>query len=232
MFDVNVFLTQTTDTYEPKVLAMDIGDLTSISEKAKELMKLHGHIDILINNAGISMRAEAVDVDLEIDIKMMNVNYFGAVALTKAILPSMISRKSGRIIFIGSIQGKFAVPNRSAYGASKHALQSFSETLRAEIARYNVKVTIICPGCINTNISVNALTSSGNPYGKTDEATAKGLDPDKLAKDILECVLNDDKDVFFGNFFEHIAHRLHYYLPSLYFWVMEKRANKLAKSKL
>lgn len=227
-----IFRTQTTATYEPKILVMDIGDLSLIPEKAKELRRLHGHIDILINNAGISMRAEAVDVDLDIDIKMMNVNYFGAVALTKAILPSMISRKSGRVVFIGSIQGKFAVPNRSAYGASKHALQSFSETLRAEIARHNVKVTIICPGCINTNISVNALTSSGDPYGKTDEATAKGLDPDKLAHDILQSVLNDDKDLFFGNFLERMALRLYYYVPNFFFWLMEKRANKLAKSEL
>lgn len=214
---------------------MDIGDLESIARKSAEIMKLHGHIDILINNAGISMRAEAADIDLKIDMMMMKVNYFGAVALTKAILPSMINRKQGRIVFIGSIQGKFAIPNRSSYGASKHALQSFSESLRAEVARHKIKVTIICPGCINTNISMNALTSNGEPYGKTDELTLSGLDPDKLSRDILKCILNNDKDVFFGNISEHLAHRLHYYVPNLYFWVMEKRANKLAakhKSKL
>lgn len=224
--------TQTNETYEPKIFVMDIGDLDSIPSKAEEMIKLHGHIDILINNAGISMRAEAVDIDLQIDIKMMNVNYFGAVALTKAILPSMIDRKEGRIVFVGSIQGKFGVPNRSAYGASKHALQAFSESLRAEVARHNVKVTIICPGCINTNISKNALTSSGEPYGKTDDATLAGLDPDKLARDVKKCILNNDDDVYFGNFFENVAWRLHYYLPNIYFWVMSKRADKLAKSNL
>ncbi len=77
----------------------------------------------------------------------------------------MIKRKEGRIVCIGSVQGKFAIPYRSSYAASKHALQAFCDSLRAEMAAYNVKVTLISPGYINTDLSKNALVGTGDTYG-------------------------------------------------------------------
>lgn len=92
----------------------------------------------------------------------MLTNYFGTIALTKAVLPSMIARKEGRILCIGSMQGKIAIPQRASYGASKHALQAFCDSLRAEVDEHNIKVTIISPGYISTNFSLNAFTGSGS----------------------------------------------------------------------
>lgn len=174
------------------------------------------------------MRSEIVNTEMKVDIQLMLVNYFGAIALTKACLPSMIRRKQGRIVFISSVQGKFGIPERSSYAASKHAMQAFSECLRAEVARHNVKVTIVSAGYIKTNLSLNAVTGSGESYGKLDKDTENGVDPLELARDILQAVLNDEKDVFTAHFMARAALKIHYYLPSLFFWIMEKRAAKLA----
>jgi dehydrogenase/reductase SDR family member 7B len=104
-------------------LPLDLTDLNSIPDKVKTVLDTFGQIDILVNNGGISMRGDAIETTIDVDIKIMLVNYFGTVAMTKAVLPSMIKRKEGRILCIGSAQGKFAIPQRSSYGASKHALQ-------------------------------------------------------------------------------------------------------------
>lgn len=154
-----------TQTHPPVILSLDLSDFESHPEKITQVLDIFGHIDILINNGGISVRSAALETSLEVDMRIMNVNYFGSIALTKAVLPSMIKRKEGRIVCISSVQGKFAIPHRSAYAASKHALQAFCDTLRAEMEEHNVKVTCISPGYINTALSRNALTGSGSAYG-------------------------------------------------------------------
>lgn len=151
--------------YPPSVLPLDLAELNAIPAVASKAINIYNGIDILINNGGISVRAEALTTTLDVDLKVMTVNYFGSVALTKAILPSMVTRRKGHICFISSVQGKFALPYRSAYSASKHALQAFSDSLRAEVAAKGLKVTCISPGYIKTQLSVNALTATGEQHG-------------------------------------------------------------------
>lgn len=175
------------------------------------------------------MRESAINTKIDVDIKIMLTNYFGTVALTKAVLPSMIERKQGRIVCIGSVQGKFAIPQRASYSASKHAMQAFCDSLRAEMDEHNVKVTLISPGYISTNLSLNALTGTGNSYGKMDETTAHGTDPIEMANDIVRSILADKKDVILCSFAPKLAYWIRFYFPSLYFWIMAKRAHKLSK---
>lgn len=196
----------------------------------KQILDIHGHIDILINNGGVSVRSDVVGTQIDVDIKIMLVNYFGTAALTKAVLPSMIARKDGRIVCISSVQGKLAIPQRSAYSASKHALQAFCDSLRAEMDEHNVKVTLISPGYINTPLSMNALTGDGSTYGKVDHATANGVDPLKLSQQILETVLSDKKDVVFAPFTSNAAIWIRFFSPALYFWLMAQRARKFSKT--
>lgn len=85
--------------------------------------------------------------------------------MSAAVLPSMIARKKGKIVCVSSVQGKFAIPHRSAYSASKHAMQAFCDSLRSEIAEHGVQVLTVSPGYINTALSLNALTGSGRTYG-------------------------------------------------------------------
>lgn len=142
----------------------------------------------------------------------------------------MIKRQEGKIVNVSSVQGKFAIPYRSAYSASKHALQAFSDSLRAEVANDNVQVLTICPGYINTALSLNALTATGEKYGVTDQTTAAGASPESVSEDILKAVLMNDKDIVLAPLHIRAVTYLRLLLPSVYFWVMQHRAGKLAAS--
>ena len=230
---MNFFLNKfkTTTTHPPVIITLDLTDLNALPDKVQQVLDIHGRIDILCNNAGISVRSNAIDTKIDVDIRIMHVNYFGTVALTKAVLPSMIKRKEGRILCIGSIQGKFGIPQRSAYAASKHALQAFCDSLRAEISENNVKVTLISPGYINTSLSLNALTGSGSAYGEMDAATAAGADPLETSQEILRAILSDKKDVILAPLSPRLGYYIRFICPSVFFWIMEQRAKKLSKQK-
>lgn len=165
---------------------------------AEKVITQTGRIDILINNAGISQRSLAVDTPVEVDRKVFEINYFGAITLTKAVLPYMIKNGGGSIAVTSSIAGKFGFPLRSAYSASKHALHGFFETIRLEHKKENINVTIVCPGRIRTNISVNALTGEGKPYGVMDAGQAKGMSTEKCARKIINAVSKKKKEVYVG----------------------------------
>lgn len=213
--------------YPPTVLPLDLAELNSIPEFVTRVLAVYNQVDILINNGGISVRADVASTAVDVDLKVMVVNYFGSVALTKALLPSMVKRGSGHICFISSVQGKFAIPQRAAYSASKHAMQAFADSLRAEVANKNINVSCVSPGYIRTQLSLNALTGSGSSYGKMDETTAKGMSPDKLAERILQCILRKEPDIIVSDIQAKIAYYLRHLCPSLYFWIMAKRAVKL-----
>ncbi|KFB43271.1 AGAP005532-PA-like protein [Anopheles sinensis] len=217
----------TVPTHPPVILPLDLSDLNSIAGKVQEMLEIYGAIDILVNNGGISVRGDALSTAIDVDIRIMLVNYFGTVAMTKACLPSMMARKEGRIVCISSVQGKFAIPYRSAYSASKHAQQAFCDSLRAEVAKDNIKVTLVSPGYINTSLSINALTGSGQAYGKMDATTAGGASPEATANSILKAIARDEKDIILAPIAPRVAYWLRHFMPPVYFWVMKKRAEKL-----
>lgn len=140
----------------------------------------------------------------------------------------MIQRKEGQIVFVSSVQGKFAIPNRSAYAASKHAMQAFADSLRAEVHKDNVGVLIVSPGYINTALSLNALTANGRAHGITDADTASGMSPERASEEILKAVLLQQKDVVIAPLFIRFVAKLRHFFPDIYFWAMQKRAKKLA----
>jgi len=212
--------------YPPIVFPLNVADLESMSQKVAQILEIYGYIDILINNAGLSVRSSCLECVDDVDIKLMMVNYFGTVKLTKCLLPSMLARKEGRIVCIGSVQGKFSLPNRSSYAASKHALQAFCDSLRAEVYDSNIKVTLISPGYIKTNLSNNALTGSGKLYGKLDDTTAKGTSPEEMSRLILKAILRDKKDVVIAGLAPKLAIWLRSLLPEIYFAIMARRARK------
>nr|CAH7758700.1 unnamed protein product [Callosobruchus chinensis] len=184
------------------------------------------HIDILVNNGGISHRGSITSTNPDVDIKIMLVNYFGAAALTKAVLPDMIKRREGHIVFVSSVQGLFALPERSAYSASKHAMQAFADSLRAESSSYNISVTVVSPGYIKTNLSMNALTGSGTSHGQMDATTEQGYKPEYVAKKIVKAVVEKTNEIVVSTMTPKLALFLRKYLPSVYFSVMAHRAKK------
>lgn len=180
------------------VLPLDLANTSTINEFTQQVISKFGRIDILVNNGGISQRSWASETSIDIDRKIMEVNFFGTIALTKSVLPVMLNQKSGQIVVISSIAGKFGFYLRSAYSASKHALHGFFESLRMEIFKDNVNVLIVCPGKIKTNISVNALTERGDRHNKMDKNQEEGLSAEVCAQQILNGIKNNKEELFIG----------------------------------
>lgn len=180
------------------ILPFDLNDSSRANELTQQVLSRFGRIDILVNNGGISQRSLTKDTPIEIDRKIMEINFFGTIALTKSVLPHMLNQKSGQIIVMSSVAGKFGFYFRSAYAASKHALHGFFESLRMEIYKDNVKVLIVCPGKIRTNISINAITKDGGKHNIMDESQEKGLSPEECAKQILEALKNNKEEILIG----------------------------------
>lgn len=184
--------------HEVYLLPLDLEVLDTLGAHAQTAWDVNGGIDLLIHSGGISQRAFAVKTDLIVDHKIMNVNYFGAVTLTKAILPKLLEQKSGHLVVISSLTGKFGTPLRSAYAASKHALHGFFDSLRAEIHEDNVQVCIVCPGFVKTNISLNAEAGDGKIHGQMDAAQEAGISPAKCARKILKAIRKNKEEVIIG----------------------------------
>ncbi|MBN2756636.1 MAG: SDR family oxidoreductase [Bacteroidales bacterium] len=181
-----------------RIIQLDLENHDVIEEKANQAFSFFGKIDYLINNGGISQRSLVSETHLNIDKKIMDVNYFGTIALTKAVLPNMLSRKTGHIIVISSVAGKIGTALRSAYSASKHALHGFFDSLRAEVWKENIFVTIICPGYVKTNVSVNAITADGTAQNSMDENSENGMLPEILAEKIIKAIKNKKEEVNIG----------------------------------
>ncbi len=200
---------------------LDVADFDNVPAVAQQIRDYFGRIDMVINNAGISQRAYVKDTALQVDQKIMDVNYFGALAVTKAVLPFMWQQGSGHIVVISSVMGKIGVPGRSAYAASKHALHGYFDTLRAEVAPENIKVTVICPGYVHTNVTINALKGDGSANQQMAEATRKGLDPAVFAQKALSAIAAQKREVFIGGK-EVFAATLKRLFPGLFYYLIEK----------
>lgn len=180
------------------ILPLDVEKIEEIPQKAKQAIEHFGKIDVLFNNAGISQRGSVLETDITVYQKIFNLNFFGVIALTKAVLPFMQHQKSGQIAVTSSVSGKLATPMRSGYCASKHALHGFFDALRSEVYQDNIGVTLICPGYIHTNISYNAVAADGSKFGKMDENQANGMSPDECAKRIVEAIYKQKDEVYMG----------------------------------
>jgi short-subunit dehydrogenase len=180
------------------IQTLDLADHGSLPGVVQAVLAKAGQVDILVNNGGISQRSLAKDTKFEVDQKLVNVNLLGTIALTKAILPHFLERKTGHFVVITSLTGKFGTQLRSSYAAAKHGLHGFFDSLRAEVWRDNVQVTLVCPGFISTKVSVNALTGDGSPQGTMDNATRAGKSPEALAKAIVTAVKKGKYELLFG----------------------------------
>jgi dehydrogenase/reductase SDR family member 7B len=176
----------------------DLSDTSGIEELAEQQIKILGGIDYLINIGGISQRARIDETPLWLDRKIFEINYFGTIALTKAILPYMIKQKSGHIAATSSISGRFGFPLRSAYSASKQALHGFFETLYLENKNNNIQTSVIIPGRVSTNISLHALDHEGKEHGKMDQGLAGGISPEKAAKKIIRGIAGNKREILVG----------------------------------
>jgi short-subunit dehydrogenase len=181
-----------------RILPMDLGEPSTLQLCTQAAIQMFGRIEILVNNGGIGQRSLIKETSLDVDRRIMEVNYFGSIALTKYLLPHFIRRKGGHYVVISSLTGKFGTAWRSGYAASKHALHGFYDAVRAEHYQDNIFVSMICPGFINTPITLSALTGNGTPLNKLDRAQHEGKPADWCARKIVSAILKRKEEVYIG----------------------------------
>jgi len=178
--------------------AFESTDLEALPAIVDRVLAATGGIDWLVNNAGISQRSLALDTDFSVYRTIMEVDFFAPLRLTQLVLPSMVARRSGRIINNASVAGKVGSPLRTGYCAAKHALVGWSDALRAEIAQYDVQVHVLTPGFVATGIAANAITGDGGQKGAGDDPVNDGISIHESAQQIIAGILADTPEIPVG----------------------------------
>lgn len=205
------------------IIPFDLANTNNAKEHAQQIISTFGRIDILINNGGQSQRSEAIETSAETERTLFEINYFSAVNLSKAILPFMLKNKSGKIVVVSSIAGKFGFYLRSSYSAAKHALYGYFESLRLEVEKKGVSVLMVCPGKIKTNVSINAMSNDGKTHNQMDQSHEHALSAQDCAKQIIAGILNNKEEIFIGGK-ELLMVKIKRFFPKLFGKLIRKQS--------
>lgn len=205
------------------ILPLDLSDSRMASAWAAQVMNKFGRIDLLINNGGFSQRSAAAATDEQVERQLMEVNYFSAVALSKAVLPYMLRQKSGHLIVLSSIAGKFGFYLRSSYSAAKHALHGYFESLRLETEKQGIKTLIVCPGKVKTEISLHAKQGDGASHNKMDESHVNAMSAEECAIQIIKAIEQEKEEVLIGGK-ELMAVSMKRFFPRLFARIIRKQS--------
>jgi short-subunit dehydrogenase len=177
------------------ILPFDTRDFAAIPALVAKATEWAGRIDCLVNNAGISQRSLAVDTDFSVYESIIGVDLLAPIALTQAVLPHMVAKGGGRLIAISSVAGIAGVPMRSAYCAAKHGIFGYFDSVRCETAHLGIKVHVIAPGSVKTNVSRNALSADGSTRGVSDAAIEGGMAVDDAVAAIIAAVESETREL-------------------------------------
>lgn len=205
------------------VLPLDVLEVDTMAHKVSQVLSAFSRIDVLINNAGISQRSKCIDTDLSVYRKLFDVDVFGQIALTKAVLPIMLTQGNGHIAVTASVAGKVGVKWRTGYCAAKHAVMGFFDALRAEVTEFGLTVSTITPGFIKTDIAKNAVTGDGSDFSDVDADIANGMDVDECAAKIIRQMNKGVNEIVVGKGLSVFALTLKRFFPNLLFKIV---ANK------
>ena len=205
----------------PLVLPLDLTRPQEFAPAAVQVQTHFGRIDVLINNGGVSQRALVAETLPAVERAIMEVNFFGAAGLTKAVLPVMLAQHAGAIVAVTSVMGYVGTPLRAAYAASKHALHGWFDSLREEIRPAGVRVLLVCPGYVKTKISENAMTATGGRHARLDRGQARGIPAEVCAAALLRALARGDEEILVGGP-ELWAVRLQRWWPRLYRWALRR----------
>ena len=208
------------------VLPLDLARSDTFPAAVADVLARCGRIDVLVNNGGVSQRARAMDASLDVERALMEVNYFGPVALTKAVLPAMLARGRGHVVVISSVMGYLGTPGRSTYAAAKHALHGWFDSLRAEVWREGIKVLLVCPGYVKTAVSLNALGSDGQKHAQLDAKTARGITPEACAAAIVHGLRREREEIYVGGLKEVAGIYLKRFTP----WLLSRIVRQMTFS--
>ncbi|MDB5245855.1 MAG: hypothetical protein JWQ40_249 [Segetibacter sp.] len=210
------------DATAVELLTLDMARTDELPLKVEAAIQMMGTIDILVNCAGISQRSFAIDTSMNVYRKIMEVNYFGTIQLSLAVLPHFTTKNKGQFIVISSVTGKVGLPMRTAYSAAKHALEGFFGALRTETWKTNIKILVVRPGAIRTNIADNALKGDGQLFNKKDPIIEKGISPGECADAILRAIDENKNELEVGSAREKFLFTLNRFLPRVTFNIVKK----------
>ena len=205
---------QKVDRENLHIVPLDLGNISNFESIVNSVLSEIGTLDIMLHAGGISQRSLAIDTSIEVDRRVMEIDYFGTIALTKALLPHFIENKSGQFVVITSLMGVFSSPLRSGYCGAKHALHGFFEALRAEVYDHSISISMVLPGFIATDISLNAVVGDGSKQGTMDAKTGAGMTPMQCAKKLARGVDRKKPEILIGRS-EILAVYLKRFFPSL-----------------
>jgi short-subunit dehydrogenase len=202
---------------------IDLEQPEHFAEAVNTVISKFGKVDLMVHNAGISQRSYVLETDLSVDRRIMEINFMGTVALTKALLPHMVKQGSGYFAVVTSLVGKYGFGVRSSYAASKHALHGFFESLHIELADQGIGVTMICPGPVRTGLSLTALDGNGKPTGVMDDMQVHGMPVEKAVAEMIRAIEQGRREVVVGGFKERLSVKLKAWLPGLFFNMIKKQ---------
>lgn len=175
-----------------QVVAFDIIDPAARKAAAAQVLSENDRLDVLINNAGIGQRSLIKDTDFEVDRRVMEVDYFAPVALTKLVLPRMMEQRSGHMVVTSSVAGKHGMPFHSAYCAAKHALHGYYESLRIEMLDYNIKACLLVIAGVRSDVAIHCLTGDGTEYGQDDWGPDVGMSAEECGEQVVTAMLANE----------------------------------------
>ena len=185
-------------TADIAILPLDLEAVEEAEATVSKALSFFGQIDVLINNGGVSQRSLIAETDYAVFERLLKINYLGTLALSRALLPHFIAQKKGHFVVVTSVMGKYGSPYRAGYCGAKHALHGFFDVMRMEHQKDGIDVTLLCPGFVQTQVTINALTGKGAQLGKDDPATANGLALKPFVKKAIRAIERKKWEVAFG----------------------------------
>jgi len=217
---LNLLKEQLPNSERHQVIPLDLANTEQVTSIVSQYINDHGTVDILVNNGGIAQRGTARETKLAVQRHVMEVNYFGTVAITQAVFPSMTN---GMIVTVSSVAGKVGGKSMSGYSASKHAIIGYMDCLRAEESANGLHVLTICPGFVQTKISVNAMVADGGQFGKVAGSIKHGIAVDDCAKQIVKAIEQDKDEVVIGKGISYWAPTIARLFPNTFRKVTAKK---------
>lgn len=224
-------LAQELGTEKTKILPLDLENFSQAEEWVTAALSFFGTIDVLVNNAGVSQRALSEKMPFSLDQKMVNVDLLSPIALTKALLPHFISKKSGRIIVTSSLMAYLELPGNASYACVKHGINGYFYSLRYELKKYNILVQVLEPGFVKTEVTLNALTASGKPYAKMESTHANAMSAEKFSKKAMKAILSGKVEIQIAGK-ERLAVWVKRFFPCVYRWLIETLFSKVLKDRV
>jgi len=204
------------------VIPLDLAESENFSEIVETASSIHGKIDFLVNNGGISQRSLCLQTSEDVDRRVMEVDYFGTIRLTKLVAAKMVAKRQGTIVSISSVAGKVGSPYRSAYSGAKHALIGFMDCLRAEITQFGVKIQVVCPGWIQTDISRNALTGDMSKFDQLDQEIANGEPVERFVVKLIKMIESGKEEAIIASGLPLLANYIRRFMPNKFHKIIRK----------